>query len=256
SHILVELASGLSVPNSFHLKNKHVEEIKEKSFPVKLAMKKLAGDLYASSFGLRVFSGLDPDEGDGFKSVIKSCSCCGDNDSELLENPVEQLDLESGIATTVGGKGEDLNEYVTAISNDFERLKDIIMLLALYILWLASQPYLATNAGGPPCDDEGTPSANVIGTTITNVSAPLVPTTTRSFQPQCNVKWDFCCTNICFIIYEENFVVSVTNGPHNLGAQVRLIAGQNAKTAQLVANRRAARFQPINSLTPPAKPSC
>jgi hypothetical protein len=77
-----------------------------------------------------------------------------------------------------------------------------------------------------------------------------------TYQPVCHVDWDFCCTNWCFLFYWENFIKTVSTGPHNLGGTVRLVVGQPASAAQRVADRRAAAFRPIVSLTAPAKPSC
>jgi hypothetical protein len=58
------------------------------------------------------------------------------------------------------------------------------------------------------------------------------------------------------MFYWENFIITVTDGPHKLGGQVRLTQGQSATAAKRVATTRAAAFRPTRSLTAPAKPKC
>lgn len=256
SQSFINVSSALTVSGKWDLTEKQIAEIKAESQPLKKAMKYFAADLYATSFGLRMFTGLEPDFKSGISPYEEICGCCDEKDSGDSIDDTDFLNLENGVTSELGGKGEDLNEYISALEKDYERLKDLIKLLALYFIWLASRGYLITNAGGPPCDDECTPSANVVGTRVTNVTANLVQGAVLLYQPTCDVIWDYCCTNMCLVFYEENFIKSVTTGPHKLGGQVRLVNGQNARAAQLVANRRAATFRPINKLTPPVKPSC
>lgn len=258
SNSFIQIASALNVSEKWNLTEKQVAEIQAESQPIKKAMKNFAADLYATSFGLRIFTGLEPDLENGISPYKESCGCCDEKESGDYLDETDLLNLENGITTELGGKGEDLNEYISALEKDFERLKKVLKLLAMYLLWLATRGYLTTNAGPKSlCSDECTPSANVVGTRVINVIARPIPGSNNlSFQPECNVVWDYCCTNWCFIVFWENFIKSVTTGPHKLGNQVRLVNGQNARAAQLVANRRAAAFRPITALTPPGKPTC
>lgn len=113
--------------------------------------------------------------------------------------------LVSGASSLHSMHKMDLNEYVLVLEKDFERLKDVLKLLAVFLLWIAAQGYL-TSAGGPPCDDECTPSNNVVTTRVINVNATLLPGAIRTYQPQCHVEWDFCCTNRCFIFYRKTLL--------------------------------------------------
>lgn len=228
----------------------------DKTHAIQRQLTGLADNMTATTFGMRYFTGLDPEEMESPASGSSHCACCAQVDNQSPKLALEKLCVEKGIHTRLGGEGESLGDYISELEIDLETLKEAILALAVFLLWLASQPYLATNAGGPPCDDECTKSDSVVGTSVTNISAAPLAGSTRTFQPQCFVDWDYCCTNWCLLFYWENFITTVTDGPHKLGGQVRLTQGQSATAAQRVANTRGAAFRPIVSLTPPAKPSC
>lgn len=254
SKTLIAGASSLSADGKFVVDKKDSEENRLKVLEVQNGMMKLAENLYSGSLGLRVFSGLDPDENQSYKPIQAKCNCTKSNEKHKhSKNCTDHLELESGLEESPHD-GEDLMSYIKALETDFEKLKAILALLALYLLWLASQGF--ATAGGPPCDDECSPTNNVIGTRVTNVRVTLLPGSTHTYQAFCDVEWDFCCTNRCFILYTENFVKTVTTGPHKLGGDIRLVVGQSARVAQRTANRRARNVVPIVTYTPPVKPSC
>jgi len=254
SKTLIAGASSLSSEGKIVVNKKDIQENNSKVSEVQGEMMKLAENLYASSFGLRVYSGLDPDDNQSYKPIQTKCYCTESHERHNhSKDCTEYLELESGVEESPH-HGEDLMSYIRALETDFDKLKAVLALLALYLLWLASQGF--ATAGGPPCDDECTPTNNVIGTRVTNVRATLLQGSTVSYQAYCDVEWDFCCTNRCFIFYTENFVKTVTTGPHKLGGNIRLVVGQSARVAQKTANRRARKIVPIVAFTPPAKPSC
>ena len=254
SKTLIEGASSLSADGKFVVHKKDTQENRSKVLEVQKEMMRLAENLYSGSFGLRVYSGLDPDEDQSFKPIQSKCNCTKNHEKHNhTKDCTDHIELESGVEESPHD-GEDLMSYIRALETDFEKLKAILALLALYFLWLASQGF--ATAGGPPCDDECSPTNNVIGTRVTNVRVTPLPGSTIIYQAFCDVEWDFCCTNRCFIFYTENFVKTVTTGPHKLGGNIRLVVGQSARVAQRTANRRAKNVVPIVTYTPPAKPGC
>jgi len=232
------------------------QELVEKYHAIQQQFTNLSNNIEATTFGMRYFTGLDPELVAQEKTSSSHCACCIGSDDQKPKLAVQKLCIEKGIHTRLGGEGENLGDYISELEIDLETLKDVILALAIFLLWLASQPYLATNAGGPPCNDDCSKSDNVVGATVTNISAEPLAGSTRSFQPQCFVDWDYCCTNWCLLFYWENFITTVTTGPHKMGGQVRLTQGQSATAAKRVANTRGAAFRPTISLTAPAKPSC
>ncbi len=236
--------------------DEQAKELKGQIDPFKQKIADYSRDLFAITFGLRWYAGLPSESAKGLNANQRPCACCGskhenDGDSNTMP-PCPEVNLDEA----KGEQQESLASYAEELAQQLEKLQEIILALAIILTWMASQPYMATNAGGPPCRDECTKTNNVIGTDVTNVVALAIPGSATAFQPQCDVVWRFCCTNWCLLFYWENFVITVTTGPHNLGGQVRLVNGQRASVAQTVADRRAAKFVPIRTLTPPAKPSC
>jgi len=249
---------ALSLSSACALSNdpKEKQEIIEKTHSIQQQLTNLSNNIAATTFGMRYFTGLDPEVVAQEHTSSSHCSCCIDSDNQKPKLALQNLCIEKGIHTRLGGEGEDLGDYISELEIDLETLKDAILSLAVFLLWLASQPYIATNAGGPPCKDECTKSDNLVGATVINISAEPIAGSTLSFQPQCFVDWDYCCTNWCLMFYWENFIITVTDGPHKLGGQVRLTQGQSATAAKRVATTRAAAFRPTRSLTAPAKPKC
>ncbi len=169
---LLDAASSLGSACRLADDEDEVERINSKIVPVQRQLKQLAEDIFATSFGMRNFSGLAPVEGMSLTTFDANCRCSPPADVICDPNAAaDQLCLENGISNRLGGKGEDLREYISVLESDLRRLKDMLRLLAILLLWLAAQGYLTTNAGGPPCDDECSPSANVVGTTVKNVTA-------------------------------------------------------------------------------------
>jgi hypothetical protein len=232
------------------------QELMDKANAIEQQFTNLSNNIEATTFGMRYFTGLDPEDVEQQPDSSSHCACCNGLESQNPELALQKLCTDKGIHTRLGGEGENLGDYISELEIDLETLKDAILALAVFLLWLASQPYLATNAGGRPCDDECTKSNNLVGATVTNVSAEPLQGSTRTFQPQCYVDWDYCCTNWCLLFYWENFIKTVTTGPHKLGGQVRLTQGQSATAAKRVANTRGAAFRPSVKLAAPAKPSC
>lgn len=249
---------ALSLRNACSLSNAPEEnqELIDKSHSIQQQFSNLSNNIEATTFGMRYFTGLEPEIEMQHHVPSSRCSCCTESDEQNPKSALQKLCTDKGIHTRLGGDGENLGDYISELEIDLETLKDAILALAVFLLWLASQPYLATNAGGPPCNDDCTKSNSLVGATVTNVTAEPLPGSTRSFQPQCFVDWDYCCTNWCLLFYWENFITTVTTGPHKLGGQVRLTQGQSATAAKRVANTRGAAFRPTVKLTIPAKPSC
>ena len=235
---------------------KETQELMDKTHVIQQQFTNLSNNIAATTFGMRYFTGLEPEVAAQQHSSSSHCPCCIAADNQKPKLALQNLCTEKGIHTRLGAAGENLGDYISELEIDLETLKDLILALAIFLLWLPSQPYLATNAGGPPCNDECTKGDNLVGATVTNISAEPITGSTRSFQPQCYVDWDYCCTNWCLLFYWENFIVTETDGPHKLGGQVRLTQGQSATAAKRVAITRGAAFRPTRSLTAPAKPSC
>lgn len=240
SALLGDGASSLSFACGLAGKDADVaqaQEIRKSARPVQRAMAELSFDLYRSAFEIRATAGLAAAEGSGFRVPGTGCGCgCAGLPRE--DNPLLPIgDSESDVP---GSETERLLRRL-------RRLREVLTLLAQLLAGLVA--LAASNAGGPPCDDECTPSNSVVGTTIININA--VAAGLGAFQPVCDVQWDFCCTNRCFIFYKENFIKSVQTGPHNLGGTV------NGKAAALaIAATRAAALRPITALPIPAKPTC